>query len=309
MGESERYLDKKFRRITLGDDNNALMALVGINIMIFISFGLIQVVYYMTQSSAPVFQYEILRWFILPAKLNTLALMPWTVLSYMFVHTGVLYTLVTMLWLWAFGSILQDVAGNRKIIPLYIYGGLAGAVVFIASNYAIPELKNEIEYSTMLGGNASIMAIAVATTVLAPGYKLFRMLNGGIPLWILTVLYVVIDVAGSGGASHHLAHLSGGLIGYLFMVSFRKGYDWGKWMHDVYLWFINLFNPDKKTLPPQKIKEKIFYNTGGRKPYFKKPVVTQQRIDQILDKINQKGFDHLSEDEKNILEKARETDF
>ena len=57
------------------------------------------------------------------------------------------------------------------------------------------------------------------------------------------------------------------------------------------------------------VKEKIFYNTGGRKPYVKKPVVTQQRIDQILDKINQKGFSSLSEDEKSILKKARETDF
>jgi membrane associated rhomboid family serine protease len=309
MGESERYLDRRLKRITLGDDNNALMALVAINVMIFISLGLIQVIYYMTQSSNSAFQYEILKWFILPAKLNTLAIMPWTVLSYMFVHTGFIYTLVNMLWLWAFGSILQSVSGNKKIIPIYLYGGLVGAVVFIATSYAIPQLKNEIEYSTMLGANASIMAIAVATTTLAPNFRLFRILNGGIPLWILTLLYVVIDFVGSGGTAHHLAHLCGGLIGYLFIVSMKKGYDWSGWMNEVYAWFINLFNPDKNAAPKQSAKDKIFYNTGGRKPYLKKPVVTQQRIDQILDKINQKGFEHLTEEEKNILKKARETDF
>lgn len=80
-------------------------------------------------------------------------------------------------------------------------------------------------------------------------------------------------------------------------------------MNEVYAWFINLFNPDKNAAPKQSVKDKIFYNTGGRKPYLKKPVVTQQRIDQILDKINQKGFEHLTEEEKNILKKARETDF
>jgi membrane associated rhomboid family serine protease len=309
MGESERYLDRRLKRITLGDDNNALMALVAINVMIFISLGLIQVIYYMTQSSNSAFQYEILKWFILPAKLNTLAIMPWTVLSYMFVHTGFIYTLVNMLWLWAFGSILQSVSGNKKIIPIYLYGGLVGAVVFIATSYAIPQLKNEIEYSTMLGANASIMAIAVATTTLAPNFRLFRILNGGIPLWILTLLYVVIDFVGSGGTAHHLAHLGGGLIGYLFIVSMKKGYDWSGWMNEVYAWFINLFNPDKNAAPKQSAKDKIFYNTGGRKPYLKKPVVTQQRIDQILDKINQKGFEYLTEEEKNILKKARETDF
>ena len=106
MGESERFLDTRIKKIRLGDDNNAVMALITINAIVFISLGLIQVIYFISQSSASAFQYEILRWFILPAKVNTLAVMPWTVLSYMFVNTGVIFTLVNMLWLWAFGSIL-----------------------------------------------------------------------------------------------------------------------------------------------------------------------------------------------------------
>jgi membrane associated rhomboid family serine protease len=309
MGESERYMDRRLKKMTLGDDSNALMALVAINAMIFISFGLIQVVYYLSQSSDSAFQYEILRRFILPAKLSTLATEPWTVVTYMFVHTGIVYTFINMIWLWVFGSILQDMSGNKNIIPIYLYGGLAGAFVFIAANYAIPQLKSEIEYSTMLGGNASIIAVAVAATALTPNYRFFKMLNGGIPLWILTILYVIIDFAGMGGTAHHLAHLGGGLIGYLFIAGLRKGYDWGKWMNDLYSWFINLFNPDKKAVPTNKIKEKIFYKTGTQKPFEKRSVITQERIDEILDKINHKGYKYLSEEEKNILKKARETDF
>lgn len=309
MGESERYIDRRLRRITLGDDNNALMALVGINALIFISFGLIQIIYYLTQSSTTAFHYEILRWFIIPAKLTTLSTLPWTVFTYMFVHVGVIYTVINMLWLWVFGNILQDLSGNSKIIPVYIYGGLAGAVVFIATSYAFPDLHNQIEYSFMLGGNAAIMAIAIATTTLAPDYRLFKMLNGGIPLWILTALYIVIDVAGSEGTANKLAHLGGGLTGFLFVVSLRRGYDWSLWMNQVYDWFLNLFNPDKKPQKSEKIKEKVFYNTGGQKPFVKRPVITQQRIDEILDKINQKGINYLSDEEKNILKKARETDF
>lgn len=309
MSESERYMDRRLRRITLGDDNNALMALVGINALIFVSFGIIQIIYYLTQSSTSAFHYEILRWFIIPAKLSTLATLPWTIFTYMFVHVGVVYTIINMLWLWAFGTILQDLSGNSKIIPVYIYGGLAGAAVFIATSYAFPDLHNQIEYSFMLGGNASIMAIAIATTTLAPDYRLFKMLNGGIPLWILTALYIVIDVAGSEGTANKLAHLGGGLTGFLFIISLRKGYDWSLWMNRVYNWFLNLFNPDIKPAQKEKIKEKVFYNTGGQKPFVKRPVITQQRIDEILDKINQKGINYLSEEEKNILKKARETDF
>ncbi len=158
----------------------------------------------------------------------------------------------------------------------------------------------------MFGGNAGIMAVALATTTLwLPIIACLECLNGGIPLWILTILYVIIDFTGTGEASHHLAHLGGGLIGFLFVVSLRKGYDWSKWMNDVYNWFVNLFNPDKPVHHKQKMKEKVFYNTGGQKPFIKRPVITQQRIDEILDKINQKGFSHLSDEEKAILEKAQ----
>jgi len=309
MGESERYMDRRLHKMSLGDDNNALMALIGINAMIFISLGLIQVIYYMTQSSDSAFQYEILRWFILPAKLSALSTKPWTVVSYMFVHTGIIYTFINMIWLWVFGSILQDMAGNQKIIPVYLYGGFAGAVFFIAANYALPPLRANIEYSTMLGANASIMAVAVAATTLTPDYRFFKRLNGGIPLWILTLLYIFIDFVGSGGTAHHIAHLGGALIGFLFIISLKRSHDWGKWMIDVYYWFINLFNPNKKTGRSQKIKEKVFYKTGGQKPFVKRPAITQQRIDEILDKINQKGYKHLTEEEKTILKKAREADF
>ncbi|MEO8721642.1 MAG: rhomboid family intramembrane serine protease [Ginsengibacter sp.] len=309
MGESERYMDRRFKKITLGDDNNALMALVGINALIFISFGIIQIIYYLTQSSSTAFQYEILRWFIVPAKLSSLSTLPWTIFTYMFIHVGVIYTIITLVWLWVFGSILQDLSGNSKIIPVYIYGGIAGAVVFVASSYLFPSLKDQVEYSFMLGGNAGIMAMAVATTTLSPDYRLFKMLNGGIPLWVLTVLYIVIDVAGSKGMAEQLGHLGGGLIGFLFIVSLRKGYDWSLWMNKLYNWFMNLFDPDKPAHRSEKIKEKVFYNTRGQKPYIKRPVITQQRIDEILDKINQKGYTHLTDEEKSILKKARETDF
>lgn len=309
MGESDRYIDSRFKKIRLGDDNNALIALIGINTLLFVSFGLVQVIYYISQSGTTAFQYEILRWFIMPAKLSSIATKPWTVLTYMFIHVGFFYTLINMIWLWVFGSILQDLSGNSKIIPVYFYGGIAGAVFFVATSYAFPQLRGQVEYSFMLGGNAGIMAIALATTTLSPDYRLFRMLNGGIPLWILTILYVIIDFTGTADASQRLAHLGGGLVGFLFVLSLKKGYDGSLWMNNVYNWFTDLFNPDKPVIKNQKIKEKVFYNTAGQKPFIKRPVITQQRIDEILDKINQKGFSHLSEEEKSILEKAKEADF
>ncbi len=311
MGESERYIDRRFKKIHLGEDNNALMALIGINGVAFLILGLVQVIYYMMQAPANSFETDVLPWFIMPGKLSPLAKAPWTFFLGMFVHTGIILTFTNMLWLWAFGSIFQDIAGNNKVIPVYIYGGLAGAIVFIASNYAIPQLRNSAGVSTLQGANASIMAIAVATTALAPDYRFFRMLNGGIPIWVLTLLYIVIDFAGigGGGAAYHLAHLAGGASGFAFIVLLRKGHDMSAWMNKFYFWFMNLFNPDKKIVTVQATKEKMFYKTGNQKPFVKRSIVTQQRIDEILDKINQKGYHLLSEEEKSILKRASETEF
>ncbi len=190
-------------------------------------------------------------------------------------------------------------------------GALQELLYLLFQITAIPQLRPFIDSYSLSGANASIMAIAVATTAMAPDYRFFKMLNGGIPIWVLTVLYIIIDFAGigMGGASFHLAHLAGGLAGFLFIVSLRKGHDGSAWMIRFYNWFMNLFNPDKKRPTPQKTKEKMFYKTGSQKPFEKRSIITQQRVDEILDKINQKGFSLLSEEEKNILKRAAENEF
>ena len=310
MGESERYIDRRPKKITLGEDNNALISLIGINAIGLITVGILRLIYVLTDSTTATFTLHVLPWFVLPAQLSSLIRVPYTLLVYMFIHVSFINAFTNMLWLWAFGSILQDLAGNQKLIPIYLYGGIAGALVFIGANYAIPSLRPLLGYSSLTGAGPAIMAVAIATTSLTPDYKIFRMLNGGIPIWVLTVLYVIIDVAalGSGAPAYLLAHLAGGLAGFFFVVSLRNGKDPGAWMIRFYDWFLNLCNPDRNILTPQKTREKIFYKTAHTTPFEKHPIITQKRVDDILDKINQKGYNHLSDEEKNILKKASETD-
>ena len=45
MGESERYIDRRVKKITLGEDNNALIALISINAIGLIIPGLIKIIY------------------------------------------------------------------------------------------------------------------------------------------------------------------------------------------------------------------------------------------------------------------------
>ena len=309
MGESDRYPEYKQpkKRLTLGNDGNALVALFSLNVIFFLLLITIQVVYFFFQANEAAFATQIVQYFEMPAQLTKLSERPWTILTYMFSHTGVMHILSNMLWLWAFGFILQELTGNKKLIPIYIYGGLAGALAFIMANYLIPPLHPFIGSASLMGANAATMAVAVATTTLAPQYRFFKNLNGGIPIWVLTLIYVLIDIAGvaSLGAAFSLSHLFGGLAGFIFIYLLRKKIDGSVWMNSLYNWFMQLFNPHKKNTG-NPLKEKVFYNAGGRKPFHKTSNITQQRVDEILDKINQKGYHFLTAEEKDILKRASE---
>ena len=313
MGEADRYSEyKKIKRnkFTLGQDGNALVALFTLNVIFFLVLLMAQVVYFFYQQTPQLYNAQVVQWFELPSSLSKLSERPWTILTYMFSDTGqnLIRIISNMLWLWAFGYILQEMTGNDKLIPIYIYGGVLGGIVFIAANYLIPPLRILGNSTALLGANAGTMAVAMATTTLSPNHKFFTQIRGGIPIWVLMAAYLFIDLVGvaSLNAAYSLSHLAGATAGFVFVLLLRKGKDGSVWMNRLYDWFINLFNPDKKS--KTSVKEKVFYNTGNRTPYSKQAIVTQQRVDEILDKINQKGFEFLTEEEKKILKKASEED-
>ena len=296
------------RRISLAQANNALIVLIAINAIFFIILASLKAIFmlqYKNNAEAlNFFNNNVLNQFSLAAQPDKIASKPWTVLTHMFAHTNVWRLIGNMLWLWLFGYIFMDLTGNRKIVPLYIYGSLAGALAFVLSYNLLPGLRPQIAAAAILGANPGVMAIAVAVTMIAPVYRIFPMIFGGIPLWVLTALYMLIDLASVSlkNTAEYTAHLAGAVIGLLFIYSFRRGYDWSEWMSNFFDWVSNLFNPDK----PRKgknIKQELFYKSTTR-PYKRTPNITEQRINEILDKISQKGFNSLSDEEKDLLKRA-----
>jgi len=320
MGESDRYQEYKKlarRRFALGQPGNALFGLVAINLVVFFLIMLTRVFYLSTHQTQgmEILEFDAIHWVAMPASLTKLSTAPWTILTYMFAQGGMstfslMFTMLsTMLWLWAFGYILQDLSGNKFLIPLYIYGGLLGAVFFLVAVQVIPSFRPLANTAYLSGATIGTAAIALAVTTLSPNYRLFRNLGNGIPVWVLTGLYILINLINAFSLSNpaSFAILGGALAGFLFVILLRRGKDMSAWMISLYEWITNLFNPNKKN-NVNPVKEKVFYNTGNRKPYSKTPNVTQQRIDEILDKISQQGYHFLTDEEKNILKRASEED-
>jgi hypothetical protein len=123
---------------------------------------------------------------------------------------------------------------------------------------------------------------------------------------VLTLVFVAINfgsIAGStNGTPLLLAQLGGAGVGYVFVRQLRRGNDWSTWMNNFVRWVDDLFNPEKKHKKPAP-KQQHFYK-ATKKPYEKTPHITQQKLDEILDKINQKGYHFLTDEEKDFLKKA-----
>lgn len=122
------------KKILLGQDGNSLFLLIIVNVIIFIFLSFIKIVYLVNNSTEGAFQAQVLQLLSVPAPPPVFAVRPWTLLSYMFTHSGLWELVTSMLWLWGFGYIFQDLTGNRKLIPVYLYGGLAGSVLFLKTD-------------------------------------------------------------------------------------------------------------------------------------------------------------------------------
>lgn len=237
------------RRISLGDSNNALLKLVAINLIVFVTLALCRSYFFFIYQDLVAienaFRQQILPWFVLSPNLDTVLSHPWTIFTFPFANVGVWMVLGNMLWLWAFGFIVQDLSGYRKIIPLYLYGGWAGGITYF-STAQLTEIP--METVGFYGAAPSVMAIAVAATTLTPHYRILPDLRGGFPLWILTAFYVLISI-GTQPLLQPLSYLplvAGGVTGFLFMRLLHRGYDTSNWMSNFFEWVNNLFNPEKR---------------------------------------------------------------
>lgn len=312
MSISDRNYDT---RLSFGTRMNPLVILIAISMIVFVVLAFFKAISYVRYGEGAdiqsLFDKNILTWFAMSPVVKTAFTKFWTIITHAFVHVNFWQLLTSMLWLWCFGYIFIDLTGNRKLIPVFLYGSIAGAAGFLITASVLPSFQSQPDTHYFFGSGAGILAIAAASVAINPNYKLLPMLSGGISLWIIGVIYLVIDMATipANNPALHVAHLSGALIGYLFVVVLRRGLDGSEWMNNLYDWFNNLFNPDTKVQQRAKIKTTSFYKSGIT-PFTKTTNLTQNRLDEILDKINTAGgYDKLTEEEKEFLRKASNEDF
>ena len=222
---------------------------------------------------------------------------PWTFLTYMFVHGGVLHLLGNMLGLYFFGTAVEERVGSRSFLLYYLYCGV-GAAIFALG------LSGLFRVDPFIGSSGAVLGVALAFAMFWPDAEIM-VFPFPVPIRARTLVIVIAGISvffglifmnSPTGKVAHFAHLGGMLAGYIF-------------------YRIQAIS-QRAPLPPQRQVERVvMVQSPSREP--ERHSAEQARastrpttdpltveLDRVLDKINEKGIASLTPDERKFLDEV-----
>jgi membrane associated rhomboid family serine protease len=275
-------------------EGSTLTKLIYVNLGVFVLIGLTIAILTLFRINTSWVNY-----LMLPASFDTFIRTPWTIITYMFLHTGFIHIIFNILMLYWFGKIFLQFFSQRDLVGLYLIGGVGGGILYIVSYNIFPFFAESIGHSYLLGASASVMAIIVAVAATSPNYPIRLLFFGEIRLkWIalVAVLVSLLNIT-STNAGGEIAHLGGAIVGYLFSVSYKKGTNITTWLNRLLDKLVNLFKKKSKLkITHQRPMTDEDYNLQKKRE--------NDNIDRILEKIKKGGYESLTKEEKQDLFKA-----
>jgi membrane associated rhomboid family serine protease len=135
---------------------------------------------------------------------------PWTIITNLFIHSGLWHIFTNMLTLYFFGTYLSRLIGDNKFMIIYFLGGILGNVFYML-------LGNP--FTIVIGASGSVFAVGGALTALRPSLRIMVFpIPTPLPLWIaITGIFFIISLFPNVAWQAHLGGLLLGLIaGYIF---------------------------------------------------------------------------------------------
>lgn len=244
----------------------------------------------------------VVQWLRSTSDLGALLLKPWTVFTYMFVHTGLGHIFWNMMLLWFGGRLFRDLLGDKRLLGNYLLGGLSGFALFALSQNLLPGFHGGL-HAGIQGASAAVLSVFVGIAAYRPDMVVHLILIGPVKLMYVAAVFVLLDLVGigSGDGVAHEAHIGGALYGLLSSLQLKQGRDWS-------LGFVELlerlwpFRARKARMRVEKSFTRSTPQSDARYNADKRE--KQARVDNILDKISRSGYDSLSKEEKDYLFKA-----
>lgn len=292
MVADNRFISNLKENFKRGD---IVIRLLYLNISVFVLVSLVSIILMLFKIPAVTW----VNYLELPADFGRFISQPWSIITYMFMHAGLLHILFNMLWLYWFGRLFLQFFSSRHLRGLYMFGGIVGGIFYMLAYNIFPYFETAVPYSYLLGASASVLAIVLATAEREPNYPVQFMFIGTVRLKYVAVFMIVLDLLfmTSGNAGGHIAHLGGALAGWWFASGLRKGYDVTAWINAI----IDFFSGNR-TGRSRKPKMKVYYSDKQKDYEFNaRKKERSDEIDRILDKLRQSGYASLTDEEKKSL--------
>ncbi len=213
---------------------------------------------------------------------------PWTLLTYMFVHLNLAHFLTNILLLFFIGNLFSQTIGS-KLLYVYILSGLVGAFLIIALSMIF---VNQFHQNFLAGCSASVIGLLCASARYSPNLVL-SVFFGAITtklkyIAIGTVLLTtIIDFSYNMGGK--ISHIGGALFGVLYGYYLQKGVD---------LFNLNFFSKQKN-----KHLKIVTYEKDKDYEYNERRIISENRMNELLDKVIKSGYQSLTKAEKDELNK------
>lgn len=258
---------------------------------------------------------------------------PWQLLSYQFLHGGFFHLFFNLFALWMFGVEMENRWGSSKFLTYYLLSGIGAGIVHMVVSPFIGGMGPTV------GASGAIYGILVAFGLTFPNRPIF-MIPFFIPIpakyfvMIFAGFEMISGLTGGDGIAH-FAHIGGALTGFLLlkfgdqMGIYKKidklygsvfsssgkrhspgtgGIGGGRDFGSSYTptsssysqsksYFVKWENSKKK----EEAKDRMADDDSKKIINIDGEPITQNRIDEILDKISASGYQSLTEREKYIL--------
>ncbi len=222
----------------------------------------------------------------------------WTPVTYQFIHANLWHLIANLLGLFFLGRLLLTLVPPVHVLRLYLIGGLVGGAFQLGWNAIFSD-------AIIIGASGSVLAIVIAATTLVPHQRIQLLLFFIIPVtltmrqvaWVLVAVNALTLLFGLASNNQDtvavMAHFGGMFFGWLYV---SRGWHEAsrKTLHQKRTGFgVRIFREEPKPSPNSR-------RGGPAGPANKAPFVTSD-VDAILDKINERGFQSLTEEEHRLL--------
>ncbi len=297
-------------------NRNTVTRLIAINVIVFLGINLLYVILRVATSDPMPDAYVAIRnSFAVSSEWLQNLIHPWGIFTSMILHEGFWHIFWNMILFYMFGRIVGDLLGDRRILPLYLLGGLAGNLIFFLSVNLLPYGGGIPHYA--LGASGAVMAVAMAAGATAPDYYIRLILLGSIKLKYIVAVLLLLDIISIGrniNTGGHFAHLGGALMGYLFATQLRRGNDLSEPVNNILERISSFFRGIVQERGRKRPGPKVSYRNPNRRSAAGNNrrdgnnSSHQEELDAILDKIKERGYNSLTQEEKDFLFKASNKD-